>query len=314
MTLLRKIFALLTLLISLSSIALFCWYYLKSISPNQTNTHIETIKIKYEPSYNFTGMHYPTQITNLLLETDKGYIHNWFIKNNDTVKKNQPLFEYYNPNIERLIANKQRYLSILKQKNPRPQSIISNEISKAQSEIESLQSTLRTVIYAPLDGNIHINQNFPTKDKELILQIFNSNAIIKSVVSESLITQLHENDKVLLKDDNQRSFTGEITYISKLPIQFDPTAKNSQYNVEVSTNLKSLYGKHYNIEKPNKKIVIPKTAIYDNKFVFLKRNKKFIKRVIKTQNMGNKKDVLILEGLKQGDIIAKNADTLASQN
>lgn len=67
-------------------------------------------------------------------------------------------------------------------------------------------------------------------------------------------------------------------------------------------------------KKPNKKIVIPKTAIYDNKFVFLKRNKKFIKRVIKTQNMGNKKDVLILEGLRQGDIIAKNADTLASQN
>lgn len=84
----RKIFALLTLLIILSSIALFGWYYLKSISPNQTNTHIETIKIKYEPSYNFTGMHYPTQITNLLLETDKGYIHNWFIKNNDTVKIN----------------------------------------------------------------------------------------------------------------------------------------------------------------------------------------------------------------------------------
>lgn len=310
----RKIFALLTLLIILSSIALFGWYYLKSISPNQTNTHIETIKIKYEPSYNFTGMHYPTQITNLLLETDKGYIHNWFIKNNDTVKKNQPLFEYYNPNTEGLIANKQRYLSILKQKNPRSQSIISNEISKTQSEIESLQSTLRTVIYAPLDGNIQINPNFPTKDKELILQIFNSNAIIKSVVSESLITQLHENDKVLLKDNNQRSFTGEITYISKLPIQFDPTAKNSQYNVEVSTNLKSLYGKHYNIEKPNKNIVIPKTAIYYNKFVFLKRNKKFIKRVIKTQNMGNKKDVLILEGLRQGDIIAKNADTLASQN
>lgn len=46
----------------------------------------------------------------------------------------------------------------------------------------------------------------------------------------------------------------------------------------------------------------------------MKRNKKFIKRVIKTQNMGNKKDVLILEGLRQGDIIAKNADTLASQN
>lgn len=63
-----------------------------------------------------------------------------------------------------------------------------------------------------------------------------------------------------------------------------------------------------------KKIVIPTSAIYDNNFVFLQRNKKFIKRVIKSQNMGNKKDVLILEGLKQGDIIAKNADTLVSQN
>ncbi len=113
----RKFFVLLTLLVILSSIALFCWYYLKSISPNQTNSHIETIKIKYEPSYHFSGIQSPSQITKLLLETDKGYIHNWFIKNNDTVKKHQPLFEYYNPNTERLIANKQKYLSHLKQKN-----------------------------------------------------------------------------------------------------------------------------------------------------------------------------------------------------
>ncbi|MEB8008527.1 efflux RND transporter periplasmic adaptor subunit [Staphylococcus pseudoxylosus] len=310
----RKFFVLLTLLVILSSMALFCWYYLKSISPNQTNSYIETIKIKYEPSYHFSGIQSPSQITKLLLETDKGYIHNWFIKNNDTVKKHQPLFEYYNPNTERLIANKQKYLSHLKQKKPRSQSIISNEISRTQSEIESLQSTLRTVIYAPFDGNIHINQNFPTKDKELILQIFNSNAIIKSVVSESLIAQLHENDKVLLKDDSQQSFTGKITYISKLPRQFDPAAKYSQYNVEISTNSEALYGRHYNIEKPNKKIVIPKSAIYNDKFVFLQRNKKFIKRVIKAQNMGNGKDVLILEGLKQGDIIARNVDTVPSKN
>lgn len=63
-----------------------------------------------------------------------------------------------------------------------------------------------------------------------------------------------------------------------------------------------------------KKIVIPKSAIYDNKFVFLQRNKKFIKRVIKSQNMGNKKDVLILDGLNQGDIIARNVDTVVSKN
>ncbi|WP_436956945.1 efflux RND transporter periplasmic adaptor subunit [Staphylococcus sp. AS1337] len=249
----RKFFVLLTLIIILSSMALFCWFYLKSTSPNQTNSHIETIKIKYEPSYHFSGIQSPTQITKILLETDKGYIHNWFIKNNDIVKKHQPLFEYYNPTTEHLIAKKQKYLSHLKQKKTRLQSIISNEISRTQSEIESLQSTLRTVIYAPFEGNIHINQNFPTKDKELILQIFNSNAIIKSVVSESLIAQLHENDKVLLKDDNQESFTGEIKYISKLPLQFDPAAKHSQYNVEISTNFKTLYGRHYNIEKSNKK-------------------------------------------------------------
>lgn len=86
----RKFFVLLTLLVILSSMALFCWYYLKSISPNQTNSHIETIKIRYEPSYHFSGIQSPTQITKLLLETDKGYIHNWFIKNNDAVKNINP--------------------------------------------------------------------------------------------------------------------------------------------------------------------------------------------------------------------------------
>lgn len=30
--------------------------------------------------------------------------------------------------------------------------------------------------------------------------------------------------------------------------------------------------------------------------------------------MGNGKDVLILEGLKQGDIIARNVDTVPSKN
>ncbi len=124
--------------------SIFCWYYLKS-TPNQTNAHIETIKIKYEPSYNFTGMYYPTQITNLLSETDKGYIHNWFIKIM-TVLKKSTTFRILQSSRERLIANKQKYLSVLKQKNPRPQPIISNEISKTQSEIESLQSTLRIVI------------------------------------------------------------------------------------------------------------------------------------------------------------------------
>lgn len=79
---------------------------------------------------------------------------------------------------------------------------------------------------------------------------------------------MHENDKVLLKDDSQQSFTGKITYISKLPRQFDPAAKYSQYNIEITTNSKGLYGRHYNIEKPNKKIVIPKSAIYDDKLVF----------------------------------------------
>ncbi|MGX9668340.1 efflux RND transporter periplasmic adaptor subunit [Staphylococcus shinii] len=314
MTLLRKIFILLILLGILGSIALSCWFYLKSIPSNHTHPHIETIKVKYESPYHFLGIQQPTQITKLFLETDKGYIHNWFIKNNDTVKKHQPLFEYYNPAIERLITDKQKYLSHLKRKSPQLQSIITNEITRIQTEIESLQSTLRTVIYAPFEGEIQMNQKFPTKDKELILQIFNSNAIIKSVVSESLIAQLHEKDKVLLKDENQKSYTGEIIYIAKLPVQFDAKAKHSQYNVEISTNLNSLHGKHYYIEKPNKKIVIPKSAIYDNKFVFLQRNKKFIKRVIKSQNMGNKKDVLILEGLNQGDIIARNVDTVVSKN
>ena len=84
--------------------------------------------------------------------------------------------------------------------------------------------------------------------------------------------------------------------------------------LEISPNANHIFGEHVKIEKPTTLIEIPRTAIDNGQFVYLLRNKKFVKKVIKSEKSGNKKTMLIIEGLKPGDIIAKNVDTVRPKN
>ncbi len=309
-TLLRKSILIFMLIGIISSMFWFGWPYITTLKTQLNDTPIETMKVKYSPPTVITGIQTPTQTAPIYYLTSKGYINHWFVKNNATVKKQTPLFEYYNSDIEHQITAKQKYLAHLNQISPNKNISLNLEIQRIQYEIETLQSQLRSTIYAPIDGIVAINQRSPSKNNELILQIYQPNAIIKTAVPETIVNSLELKDKLSVKADSVRTFTGEVISIDRLPIHTNRSSQKSSYAVTITSMPEFRFGKHFQIDIPSHTIEIPNTAIYDNQFVFLKRNKKFIKRVIKVQKMGNNKHVLILEGLRQGDIIAKDANAV----
>ncbi|MDG0859530.1 efflux RND transporter periplasmic adaptor subunit [Staphylococcus equorum] len=311
----KKIIVLFTVLIILCSIGVLSFYYFKiKIGTSKPQHHIDTLKITYNKPYTFIGRQEPAQRFPVHYEPHKGYINDWYVKSNDKIAKNQPLFEYYNPRIEHQISNKQKHLAQLKQNNKSPTTPIHSEILHLQNQISQLQEQLRITVYAPAPGIVHITKSWPNQTKSPVMQIYDPTTIIKAEIDEAIIDKLHLKDKVSIKDNNQQTFDGEVKYISNFPIDIDRSTKHSKYLIEINSNSTAVFGKHFKVEIPNHIIEIPKTAIHDKQFVFVQRNKKFIKRVIKTQNSGNNKDMLILEGLNQGDVIAKNADTVLSKN
>ncbi|SCS23894.1 efflux RND transporter periplasmic adaptor subunit [Staphylococcus caeli] len=309
----RKSILIFILVCIISSIIYIGWPYIHFLKPNFKATPIETIDVKYNSPTVISGIQTPTQTSRIRYVNSKGYINHWFVKNSAKVKKQTPLFEYYNPSIEHQITAKQKYLAHLKQIPPNKYTSLNLEIQRTQYEIETLQSQLRTTIYAPLDGIVTINQTNPSEKNELILQIYQPNAIIKTEVPETIVNSLELKDKLRIKIDPVHSFTGEIISIAPLPVAIDHSKQKSHYTMTITSKPEFHFGKHFQINIPSRTIEIPSTAIYDNQFVFLKRNKKFIKRVIKAQKMGNNKHVLILEGLRQGDKIAKDASTVLSK-
>ena len=306
----KRIFIILATLLTLfSTIALSLWFYLKSQS-NNFEKQIETIKVTYKKSPLLIGRQEPYQLVSINYNPSQGAIHDWFVKTESKVAQNQPLFEYYNPHIEQLITQKQKLLAQLT-KTSKPTS---TELINLKTEISHLQSKLRTTIFSPISGTIIINPSRMFTQNLPFIQIYDPKPVIRAEISETEKNVLHIKDKVKITNDLTNNSFGTITHIAKLPINQTNLSKPSKYLLEISPNSDYFFGKHVKIEKPTTQIEIPSTAIGNGQFVYLLSNKKFIKRVIKSEKSGNKKTMLIIEGLKPGDIIAKNVDTVRPKN
>lgn len=306
----KRIFIILTTLLTLfSTIALSLWFYLKTHS-NHFEKHIETVKISYKKSPCFIGRQEPSQLVSINYNTSQGAIHDWFVQTETKVTQNQPLFEYYNPHIEQRIAQKQKLLAQLIKTN----KSTSAELINLKTEISHLQSKLRTTIFSPISGTVIITPSHMLSQNLPFIQIYDPKPVIRAEISEKEKNDLHIKDKVKISSDITNNSFGTITHISKLPINQKNLTKPSKYLLEISPNANHIFGEHVKIEKPTTLIEIPRTAIDNGQFVYLLRNKKFIKKVIKSEKSGNKKTMLIIEGLKPGDIIARNVDTVRSKN
>ncbi|OEL03488.1 hypothetical protein AST12_04775 [Staphylococcus succinus] len=309
----KKVIMICVIITIITTIIIFCSIHFKT-QLSSTNPSIETIKITYNKPFIFVGKKVPAKIASIVYDKNKGYINDWFVKANDKIKKNQVLFEYYNPLIEQQITTKQKQLFYLKQNKGSHLNLLKQEMLKLQADIEQLKNQLRTKVYAPETGTIYMNNNSPSQNEDIILYIYNSKMLIKAAVPESIIESLHLKDTVTIRHSTQKTFSGVIDYIAKLPINFHKNLKYSRYLVEIISQNNLPIGKHVKIEVPNHMIELPKSTIYHGQFVFIRKNNKFIKRVIKTKNMGNKEHVTIVDGLKPGDIVVKNADIMRSKN
>lgn len=306
----KRIFIILATLLTLfSTIALSLWFYLKSQSSN-FEKQIETIKVTYKKPPLLIGRQEPSQLVSINYNPSQGTVHDWFVKTESKVVQNQPLFEYYNPHIEQLITQKQKLLAQLT-KTSKPTS---TELINLKTEISHLQSKLRTTIFSPISGTIIINPSRMFTQNLPFIQIYDPKPVIRAEISETEKNVLHIKDKVKITSDFTNNSFGTITHIAKLPINQTNLSKPSKYLLEISPNSDYFFGKHVKIEKSTTQIEIPRTAIGNGQFVYLLSNKKFIKRVIKSEKSGNKKTMLIIEGLKPGDIIAKNVDTVRPKN
>ncbi|RIN32651.1 efflux RND transporter periplasmic adaptor subunit, partial [Staphylococcus succinus] len=182
----KKVIMICAILAIITTMLIFYIIYFKT-QLSSTNTSIETIKITYNKPFIFVGKKVPSKIASIAYDKNKGYINDWFVKSNDKIKKNQVLFEYYNPSIEQQITAKQKQLFHLKQNKGSHLNLLKQEMLKLQADIQQLQNQLRIKVYAPETGTIYINNHSPSQNEDIVLHIYNSKMLIKAAVPESII-------------------------------------------------------------------------------------------------------------------------------
>lgn len=295
-------------------IVITCYFFYKHYivkTPNQST--IKTIKVQYEPPKKINARYEPQSIYHFYLEPKHGYINNWLVKNDTKVHKDQPLFEYYNPSVEKTIALKQQLLATLTQD---PENAINkDQIVTLQNDIATLQLTLRTKINAPFDGVLTINNATPSAPQTHFATLYQPKYHISAKVPETYMATLKLGSTLKIRSPLTNQISNEkITHITTIPTNYDTADKQAQYELRLTTSTKPLLGQHCELELPTTTIVIPQSALLNNKYVFIKKSNKFIKRVIKFNKSGNNNRITVKSGLSPGDIIVENAKSLNNLN
>ena len=291
-----------------------CYFFYKYyIVKTSQQPEIKTIKVQYEPSKRINARYESQSLYHFYLEPKHGYINNWLVKNETQVHKNQPLFEYYNPNVEKAIALKQQLLAILTRDSEQPQD--NAQLVTLQNDIATLQQNLRTKINAPFDGILTINNSNPSTPQSHFATLYHPKYHISAKVPETYMPSLKLGTTLKIHSPhNDQPSNEKIIHISPIPSNYDTNDKQSQYELRLTASAKPLLGQHCELEIPSTSIAIPQSALLNNKYVFIKKSNKFVKRVIKFNKSGNNNRITVKSGLSQGDIIAENANSLNTLN
>lgn len=270
---------------------------------------VKTIKIQYERPKIVNGRQEPQTIYDFHLEPQLGYISNWFVQNDTKVYKNQPIVEYYNPTIEKTIAQKQQLLATLT--HEQHQKVDINQLINLKDEISTLQQKLRTKIIAPFDGVLTIKFKTPSTTRQSFATLYQPKYHISATIPETYISSLKTGHMLKIRSTNKETSTNEkITHINSFPNNFATSEKHSTYEIKLTSSAKVPIGQHFEIEIPSNTIIIPKKALLDNRYVLIKKSNKFVKRVIKFSKSGNNNHIKVISGLSPGEIIAQNAKSV----
>jgi HlyD family secretion protein len=291
-----------------------CYFFYKYyIAKTSKQPEIKTIKVQYEPSKRINARYESQSLYHFYLEPKHGYINNWLVKNETQVHKNQPLFEYYNPTVEKAIALKQQLLATLTHDSEHTQD--NNQLIALQNDIATLQQNLRTKIIAPFDGTLTINNSNPSTPQSHFATLYQPKYHISAKIPETYMSTLKLGTTLKIHSSHNDQFNNEkITHISTIPSNYATADKQSQYEIRLTSSAKPLLGQHCELEIPSTTIAIPQSALLNNKYVFIKKSNKFVKRVIKFNKSGNNNRITVKSGLSPGDIIVENANSLNTLN
>lgn len=291
-----------------------CYFFYKHyIAKTSHQSNIKTMKVQYEPSKIIKARYEPQSLYHFYLEPKQGYINNWLVKNDAQVHKNQSLFEYYNPTIEKTIALKQQLLATLTHDFENTQD--NAQIIALQNDIATLQQNLRIKVSAPFDGILVINNSNPSKPQSRFATLYQPKYHISAKVPESYMSTLKLGATLKIHSPLNNQLNNEkITHISPIPTNYDTADKQAQYELRLTTSTKPLLGQHCELEIPSTTIAIPHSALLNNKYIFIKKSNKFEKRVIKFNKSGNNNRIIVKSGLSPGDIIVENANSVNNLN
>ncbi|MCD8914032.1 hypothetical protein K2V61_00475 [Staphylococcus simulans] len=298
--------ALITILL-LSAAAVGLYAALRHHTP-QAKQNIKTYTAAYNHPIRFTGHQAAETKHSFYYDPKMGMIHDWYVDSGKTVKKDQPLFEYYNKENEQHLTLLRKQLNYLDQHSKRSNFL--NLHTDLEKQFYAVQAGLRVKQFTALEGVVHIIDKHPSKPQQLFAEVYSPKRIIKAYVSESVLSQLKLNQEAEIKGQSAALFKGKIKKIDAFPITQSEDSKSSQYEVQISTNARLPIGSRFNISISTHFIALPKDVLYGKNAVIIKKNQQMVKRIIKySENSGM---VIISEGLLPGEKVVAQPKNFTS--
>ncbi|MGV3129816.1 hypothetical protein ACEE96_10460 [Staphylococcus simulans] len=294
-----------TLLLSAAAVGLYA--ALRHHTP-QAKQNIKTYTAAYNHPIRFTGHQAAETKHSFYYDPKMGMIHDWYVVSGKTVKKDQPLFEYYNKENEQHLTLLRKQLNYLDQHSKRSNFL--NLHTDLEKQFYAVQAGLRVKQFTALEGVVHIIDKHPSKPQQLFAEVYSPKRIIKAYVSESVLHQLKLNQEAEIKGQTAALFKGKIQKIDAFPIAQSEDSKSSQYEVQISTNARLPIGSRFNISISTHFIALPKDVLYGKNAVIIKKNQQMVKRIIKySENSGM---VIISEGLLPGEKVVAQPKNFTS--
>ncbi|MGN5883230.1 hypothetical protein [Staphylococcus simulans] len=264
-----------TLLLSAAAVGLYA--ALRHHTP-QAKQNIKTYTAAYNHLIRFTGHQAAETKHSFYYDPKMGMIHDWYVVSGKTVKKDQPLFEYYNKENEQHLTLLRKQLNYLDQHSKRSNFL--NLHTDLEKQFYAVQAGLRVKQFTALEGVVHIIDKHPSKPQQLFAEVYSPKRIIKAYVSESVLHQLKLNQEAEIKGQTAALFKGKIQKIDAFPIAQSEDSKSSQYEVQISTNARLPIGSRFNISISTHFIALPKDVLYGKNAVIIKKINKWLKELL----------------------------------
>ena len=188
----------------------------------------------------------------------------------------------------------------------------------ASKSVDSIRKKANKNVTAEISGIVSVNEKGKTDPTVPVIKIISKNVVVEGIISEYDYDSIKLRQRVKVRPVSQKEeIGGQIKQINQLPDteinvgdnQANSTGSLSNYKFLVELDSPVQYGYSVQIKLPIDELRIPKKALIkdgNKEYVYLYISGKVIKKPIKTEIKNEV--IVVLEGLKEGDVIISNPD------